>query len=93
MITLSNRTSPHFGELIAAHIGSNLIAFFNAQLQIVNASEIDVQEGGNATASLTDARFDFIVRECMSIIHTRTNENRPRPSAPARLAAPGRRLT
>lgn len=93
MITLSNRIHKSHGELIAAHIGSNLIAFFNAQLHIVNVSETDVQEGGNATATLSDVRFDFIIRECMSIIHTRTNENRPRPSAPARLAAPGRRLT
>lgn len=93
MITFSNRISAQYGELIAAHIGSALIAFFNAQLQIVNISEIDVQEGGNLNATLTDTRFDFVLRECMSIIHTRTNADRPRPSAPARLAAPGRRLT
>lgn len=93
MITFSNRIHGSHGELIAAHIGSNLIAFFNAQLQIVNVSEIDVQEGGTAATRITLQTFDALVNQCMSIIFMRTKENRPGPIAPARLAAPGHRMT
>jgi O-acetyl-ADP-ribose deacetylase (regulator of RNase III) len=84
MITFSNRRHANHGDLIAAHVGPELIALFNPALQIVNASQTEITVGGNLTASLDDRRFDYIVRECLNIIRLRTNDNRPMIKPPAR---------
>lgn len=90
MITFSNRKSAVHGELIAAYIDQTLIAFFDPGLHIVNVAETDVVNDGNATASLTDNRFDYLVRECLNVIRTRTNEQRPKPTPPPGPAPRGR---